>query len=183
MPNVSPHPTSSHTVTLPIVPWPYRRGPFHLHEGYIRRIPYCFVDERSHSRINLGPSGCKFAAAVQLWADALGGFASRQTGHSLAVQPSLNPRDYCCTRYTYGREDAPLADGELHCEWDAAKWPKDALAIHWVDEVKMNGKVAESQVGYTEEVHDGEAGRHWMRVGDRATPATIAHELGHGELA
>ncbi|KAL1610470.1 hypothetical protein SLS60_002138 [Paraconiothyrium brasiliense] len=168
--------TSGATVGHPVTAWPFRLGTRDVNKGYLRRIPYCFVDKRSYEKIG---ETCKFADAIEIWKNGLGGTASREHHHSLVIKKPENPEDYCCTEYEYGPENRLIEEGDLHCEWNAEKYPKDALAIHWLDDIKLNGRAAQAQLGYTAEEHDAEAGRHWMHVGDSASAANIAHELGH----
>lgn len=169
--------TSGPTIQMPIAAWPSRIGIREVNKGYIRRIPYCFVDKRSYDRIE--STDCKVANALQIWQDALGGKASRENHHSLGFEGPKNPEDYCCKTYKYGTENQPLQDDELECEWNDEKWPRDALAIHWMDEEKLNGRAAQAELGYTHDNIDKEAGRHWIHVGDSATIAHVAHEIGH----
>ncbi|KAJ4349613.1 uncharacterized protein N0V89_008229 [Didymosphaeria variabile] len=168
--------TSGATADHPVTAWPFRLGIHDVNKGYLRRIPYCFVDKRSYEKIG---EPCKFINAIEIWKDGLGGKASREDFHSLVIKGPENPEDYCCTKYEYGPENRLLEDGDLHCEWNEEKYPKDALAIHWLDDIKLNGRAAQAQLGYTAEEHNAEAGRHWMHVGDVATAGNIAHELGH----
>ncbi|KAL6703626.1 hypothetical protein ACN47E_009486 [Coniothyrium glycines] len=168
--------SSSGTTQFPIAAWPFRQGIWDTGKGHLRRIPYCFVNKRSSEKIG---GTCKIESAVQLWADALGGKASRATQHSLVIQGPQHPEDYCCTHYTYGIENAPLANGDLQCVWNTAKYPKDALAIHRLDEYKLDGKGAVATLGYTAEEHDSDAGRHYIYISDVEPVASLAHELGH----
>jgi hypothetical protein len=169
--------TSSGTARPPITAWPFRSGIWGVGQGYLRRIPYCYVDKRSFDKVG---RNCKFEHAIELWAYALGGKASKRNQHSLVVQKPQDPDDYCCTEYTYGQENQPEAEGDLHCVWNTAKYPKDALAIHWLDDIKLDGGAAQAEVGYTTEENDPDAGRHWIHIGDDAEIVDIAHEFGHG---
>lgn len=171
--------TSGGWVDHAIVPWPFRTNIKNVGQGFLHRIPYCFVDKRSYE--NLEEQKCLLKQGIKLWSDVIGA-PGRDTGHSLAFRQPESPTDYCCKNYRYGLEYEPLdEDNDLQCDWND-KYPKDALAIHWADEVKAGGFAAKAFIGYLEESRSTSriAGRHYMHITDYADAATVAHELGHG---
>ena len=172
--------TSGHTVGFHISAWPTRAGLWQPNEGYLRVIPYCYVDQRTEVFME---STCLMVAGSELWRITLGGTASRDTGHSVWFLKPQQTNKYCCRSYHYGEENEPETNGDFRCDWDHDAWPSDTLAIHWADEVKAGDTAAEGTLGYWP-VHENpnqQPGRHHMIVSETADATDIAHELGHGK--
>jgi hypothetical protein len=168
-------------MNLDVSAWPTRRGLWNVDDGYLRTIPYCFVDRRTYEKVGDAGGLCRINAALNIWAEALNGGADAISGHALGFRTPTHPEDFCCTSYRYGAEGQPRTATDFQCDWDHAKWPSDTLAVHWVDEAKAAGTVASASTGYWKAADvDQYPGRHFMRVGDDASPADIAHEFGHG---
>ncbi|KAJ4345254.1 uncharacterized protein N0V89_011384 [Didymosphaeria variabile] len=160
--------------------WPMRRGLWKIDEGYIRTIPYCFVDKRTYENIGDSGKSCKIRAAFNVWSGALNGRPSAASGHSLGFRVAND--HFCCTSYRYGTENQPQTDSDFQCDWDHSRWPSDTLAIHWIDDVKASGSAGSSTTGYVRAADKEKPNRHWMRVASGATPDDIAHEFGHGMI-
>ena len=161
--------TSRHTVNYNAEPWPVRSKLYNTGEGYIRRIPFCIVDENAWK--NFGSNLCRIRSAINLWETALGGRPGRENGHSLGFREPKDPTEWCCRSYNI--------EGNV-CDWDHDKWPADTLAIHWMEN---HGEDGFSTVGYMPADNPRDRpGRHSMHLTSEATPTTIAHELGHGKF-
>ncbi|KAF2444577.1 hypothetical protein P171DRAFT_494954 [Karstenula rhodostoma CBS 690.94] len=172
--------TSGHSMNLRVSAWPPRRALWHIDSGYLRTIPYCFVDQRSYEKIGGSGRFCKILGALNVWADALNGGADATSGHCLGFRFPTATEGFCCTNYRYGAENQPRSEGDFECDWDHATWPSDTLAVHWVDAMKAGGIAASATIGYVRTADLGQRpGRHWMRVSDDATSGDIAHEFGH----
>ncbi|KAF1972578.1 hypothetical protein BU23DRAFT_569092 [Bimuria novae-zelandiae CBS 107.79] len=165
--------TSGSDFDLAVTVWPYRQALFSVGEGPLRRIPFCYVDQRSYECAE--KETCLISTGIQIWFIGLGGRGDRAAYHSIMFVRPKNPEEHCCTRYTYDPENiAYNEETDLKCEWNAAKYPKDTLAIHWLDNVKMAGNAAQASQGYAPRRTGEDAGRHFMHVSDLATPA-ISH--------
>ncbi|OAG11197.1 uncharacterized protein CC84DRAFT_1210870 [Paraphaeosphaeria sporulosa] len=172
--------SSGYSMNLRVSPWPMRSSLWHIDTGYLRTIPYCFVDQRSYEKIGDTGGFCKIRGALGVWAEALNGGADAISGHALGFRFPAKDEGFCCTNYRYGAENQPRADSDFQCDWDHDKWPSDTLAVHWVDEVKSGGIAASATIGYVRTGDPYERpGRHWIRVSDGASPGDIAHEVGH----
>lgn len=100
-----------------------RSSLWHIDVGYLRTIPYCFVDARSHEKI--GDSGAfrRVRAALNLWEDALNGGADAISGHALGFRFPTKIDGFCYKTYLYGVENQPRTRTGFYCDWDHDKWP------------------------------------------------------------
>ena len=111
-------------------------------------------------------------SGINLWAEVLGGGAAVKREHSLGFREPGNSEIWCCRSYNLQN---------FECDWDFDSWPPDTLAIHWMPHPGFN---AEASLGYAH-YNDPKAGAgtNWLRMTEYASPADIAHELGHGKFS
>ncbi|KAL1602627.1 hypothetical protein SLS60_006044 [Paraconiothyrium brasiliense] len=117
--------------------------------------------------------GCRLREAIALWDKALGGGASKGTGHNLAFsEVTFAGKTQLCFKEFYyshwnGNRNRLVSD--------------DVLAIYWKD-TALSGGVSAGTVGYTPKEHTDPnfiGLRHSLTLADNADPAVIAHEIGH----
>lgn len=146
---------AEHITSTHIEAWPFRKGLYDIGNGYKRTIPICFVDKRSRDAL-----WCPIMGAVTRWGQAMGGNDQTSLRFNILDDEST---DFCCTNYD---------SSEMSCNWNIAKWPRDALAVHLVENYRGN---AAATVGY---VPGTDPGRHYMVAKAGVKPSAVAHELG-----
>lgn len=70
-------------MNLTVSAWTTRSSLWHIDHGYLRTIPYCFVDARSYEKSGDASALCQIRNALALWGEAL---------NSDARAPTLGPR-------------------------------------------------------------------------------------------
>ena len=164
--------SSSGTIMAQLEPWPMRSNIWKKGEGFIRRIPFCYVDRNAYERLG-GSKQCRVRAGINLWAEALGGAAAVKRQHSLGFREPGNPEIWCCRSYKLET---------FECDWDFNSWPPETLAIHWMP--SDGGVTALASLGYAEfSDPNAMANSNWIHISDLGTASNIAHELGHGKLS
>lgn len=141
-----------------VEPWP-KRSKKH------RVVKYCYADDASAAILS-----CMMQAGISLWSDALGGPASKNTGHSLAFY-EVKGKDGKPVR-CYADYDAKTMTGKWNPEVDG-----DVLAVRYNDQ-----HLYQSTVGYMYKSMDNTPGRHIMNLGDlkNGEERIVAHEVRQG---
>jgi len=133
-------------------PWPLvTYGQNHKY----RVIKYCYTDKATRDKFH-----CRVQDALTVWADKLGGFPTKDKGHSLASLEAKNPQNQI--------EFCAGVDG---------KWnPKVEAGTLWISDHGGAPHIAETTIGY-DVIIPIKPDRHQLKLGGAVTVATIVHEV------
>lgn len=133
-------------------PWPLvTYGQNHKY----RVIKYCYTDKATRDKFH-----CRVQDALTVWSDKLGGFPTKNRGHSLASLEAKDPQNQI--------EFCAGADGT----WN----PKVEAGTLWISDHGGDPNAAESSIGY-DIVVPSTPYRHYMKLGGAVTVDTIVHEV------
>lgn len=144
-------------------------GPRKWEDLYVKGltvIPYCFPNA-AHRVANVN----RAEAAIKLWMTALGGKASKSTGHKILF--------FEWTDSSWLGSSQPLycidVNSPVESKWNL-KVPYKTVAI-WIDSKKSGKNSGNATVGMS-----ANPGKPWdlnLWMSDDASITTVAHELGH----